>query len=150
MLATVTGCVPAQGCAPTHYNTLVKSSMGSLSSPGLEVPFGEARCSSRGSAVAQGGVQAGSGVPEALCVAAQEVAAETMAACKDPLVKKQLAYLLGRQGVVCPPSAHREAVAVVHDEEARANSLFCRWDASCNLAAQHALWGMKLMRGFHP
>ncbi len=33
---------------------------------------------------------------------AQALVAETMAACADPLVKKQLAYLLGRQGVVRP------------------------------------------------
>ena len=33
---------------------------------------------------------------------AQELAAQTMAACTDPLVKKQLGYLLGRQGVVRP------------------------------------------------
>lgn len=39
---------------------------------------------------------------------AQELAAETMAACTDPLVKKQLGYLLGRQGVVrpCPKPFH--------------------------------------------
>ena len=35
-------------------------------------------------------------------LSAQELAAKTMAACTDPLVKKQLGYLLGRQGVVCP------------------------------------------------
>ena len=35
-------------------------------------------------------------------LSAQELAAKTMAACTDPLVKKQLGYLLGRQGVVRP------------------------------------------------
>ena len=49
-------------------------------------------------------------------MAVQEVAAETMAACKDPLVKKQLAYLLGRQGVVGPPSTDGVAVILVNDE----------------------------------
>ena len=64
-------------------------------------------CSSGGAAVQaeqQGGFDEEFYKGEHMRMAVQEVAAETMAACKDPLVKKQLAYLLGRQGVVSRPS----------------------------------------------
>ncbi|KAK9842343.1 hypothetical protein WJX81_007723 [Elliptochloris bilobata] len=47
----------------------------------------------------------------------KELAAETMAACKDPLVKKQLGYLLGRQGVVLD---YEEGTAAVEGEELQA------------------------------
>lgn len=49
-----------------------------------------------------------------MSMAVQEVAAETMAACEDPLVKKQLAYLLGRQGVVSCPLICGSSLLCVH------------------------------------
>ena len=69
-------------------------------------------------------------------VVLQELVKETFASCGDPLVQKQLGYLLARQGDSCSPQVQPSVPCTSDDSMTALSGLTCLWEArQANCAA---------------